>query len=118
MELIFEYLLVGVLAFAAYQFITLMVKVVRIHDALMEVETLPDEQQETVNLPEDWIFPLVLEYNDEAWYAWDVEGAFITQAPSKDQLLTDILNKYEIPPKRLSIKSEKRLSEEDKFSKT
>lgn len=118
MELIFEYLLVAGLALAAYQFITLMVKVVRMHDALMEVEAIPDDQQETINLPEDWIFPLVLEYNDVAWYAWDVDGTFITQAPSKDQLLTDILNKYEIPPKRLSIKSEKKLSDEDKFSKT
>jgi len=70
-----------------------------------------EEQEEQYTIPEDWILPLYLEYNKDTWYAWDKDGTFILQAEGKDKLLTDILNKYDIPPKRISIESEKQIEQ-------
>ena len=61
MESLLNYLIIAILTGIVYFFITTMLKVIKLHDALMEVESLPDEQEIT-NLPDDWIFPLVLEY--------------------------------------------------------
>lgn len=67
-----------------------------------------DEEEQPI-LDDNWTFPINLEYNDQMWYAWDSEGTFISQSASKDQLLTDILNRFDIAPKRLVIKNEKRI---------
>ena len=76
----------------------------------VETESTEDEQ----SIPEDWVLPLKLQYTKSVWYAWDIEDNFVLQASSKSELITDILNKYEIPPKRLSIESENELNEDNK----
>lgn len=72
------------------------------------VEELSD-YEEIQDEVDDWVFPINLEYNSNIWYAWDKDNIFILQAKSKDELITEILNKYNIPPKRLVIKSEKQI---------
>jgi hypothetical protein len=69
------------------------------------------EDEEELLVDENWIFPIHLEYTNDMWYAWDIDNTFIRQASSKEQLITDILNQYDISPRRIEIKSEKLLNE-------
>lgn len=68
--------------------------------------------EEETTIQEDWTFPINLEYNSSEWYAWDRDGTFIGQAKSKDILVTEILNRFDMAPKRLVIKSEKQIKQE------
>lgn len=103
-EILYNFLIAGALSY-------FLLNIWAIMKQRKDSEEEYEEQEEQEQLPSDWIFPLNLEYNDEAWYAWDIDGNFILQSASKDTLLTEILNKYEIPPKRLAIQSEKRIDE-------
>lgn len=73
------------------------------------IEEFSEYEEIKDTIDEDWYFPIIIEYNSNIWYAWDRDNTFILQASSKDELITDILNRYNIPPKRLVIKSEKQI---------
>jgi hypothetical protein len=57
-------------------------------------------------LPNDWVIPLNFYVQDGIWYAWDLDGNFITQATTKELLLLEIMNKLEVPPKRLVVNND------------
>jgi len=70
-----------------------------------------EEQEPEENYDGEWILPIKLGHNGSTWYAWDTADAFILQADSREKLIQDILNEFEIPPKRLEIISESHVNE-------
>jgi len=70
------------------------------------------EKNTSPKLADDWYFPIKVAYSTETWYAWDKEDIFIHQASNRNELLNDILNKFDMSPKRLKIISEGELENE------
>jgi hypothetical protein len=110
---ILEFVLIGIGLLTIIEFVGKVI--IRYND----LRQLDEENSENIvdTLPDDWIVPLELKYNDNYWYAWDLDGNFITQSTTKELLLIDVMNKLEIPPKRVTVNSEDKLNE-DKLSET
>ena len=99
---IFEYLIVAIIGWFCISF-----TLGYIHSKYRE----DDEDETSFSLPDDWTFPIKIEFNEKQWYAWDKDDTFILQADTKTTLIEDILNRFDISPKRLVIISEKSLNE-------
>lgn len=85
----------------------------KIFEAYIVSKYLSETVDNSNELPDndDWVMPLKLAHMEGVWYAWDKDDVFVMQALTKDELIINILNKYDISPKRIKIEYEEKVGD-------
>jgi hypothetical protein len=75
-----------------------------LNDAFAKIQ----KAKETEVIIKTFKVPLFIKYtqNKDMFYAWDLDDTFVGQSPNKEELLTNISKRFNIPKDKLYIETE------------
>lgn len=56
-----------------------------------------------------WELPIKLEYTTDQWFAWDEDDEFLGQAPTKQELINLVSERFDVPVDKFVIVSQQQM---------